>query len=181
MIITIGGNIGAGKSTIAPLIAQALGYEHFYMGGIFRAMAKDKGVSIEEFYRKLEKDPDLERSVDEEQIALMKENGHVVIQGRTSFFFAKRSGKPSINIFFAVDPVIGAERKIKEGIYPGRTVEEVMAIHRHREADERKHYLNLYEIVDFLDRKHYNLIIDTSHMSIEEVTDEVLGQLRKRM
>lgn len=181
MIITIGGHIGAGKTTVAHLIAQALGYLHVYMGGIFRAMAQERNLPIEKFYKMLEKNPELELEVDAEQVSLMKEHDKIIVQGRNSFFFAKKSGKPSINLFFAVDPVIGAERKMKEGVYPGKTLEEVMAIHRDREADEQKHYRTLYEINDFLDRKHYDLFFDTSHLSIEEVVESVLHKLRTRM
>jgi cytidylate kinase len=111
----------------------------------------------------------------------MRENNDIIIQGRNSFFFAKQSGKPSINILFTVDPAVGAERKIKEGVYPGKSVEDVMAIHRARETEERKHYLDLYEIEDYLNRKHYNLIIDTSAMTAEEVFKAVLEKVKHKI
>lgn len=180
MIITIGGNMGAGKSTVAPLLADALQYKHVYMGGIFRMMAQQKMLTIEAFYKELEKNPDLERSVDAEQIELMKENDDIIVQGRNSFFFAKQSGKAYINIFFAVDPTIGAQRKIDEGIYPKKTAEEVIAIHQHREAEERKHYKSLYDIEDHLDPKNYSFIIDTSHITANETLQQILEKIKHK-
>jgi cytidylate kinase len=65
MIITIGGNLGAGKTTLAGKLAAALGYEELYVGGIFREMAAEKRLSIEEFYAQIKNDPALEREVDQ--------------------------------------------------------------------------------------------------------------------
>ena len=101
-IITFGGYIGSGKSTVAPLVAQALGYENLYVGGIFREIAKERGMSLEKFYASLASDPELERSVDARQIDLMHRS-NLVVQGRMAYFFAKQSGQPAINIFLAVD------------------------------------------------------------------------------
>ena len=49
-IITIGGNVGAGKTTLASKLAEALGYEDLSMGGLFREIAAERGMTIEEFY-----------------------------------------------------------------------------------------------------------------------------------
>ena len=42
MIITIGGKVGAGKSTLAAMLSHELNYEQLYVGGIFREMAAEK-------------------------------------------------------------------------------------------------------------------------------------------
>jgi len=46
MIISISGLPGSGKSTVAKILAEKLGFERIYMGAIFRKMADQKGVSI---------------------------------------------------------------------------------------------------------------------------------------
>ena len=43
-IITIGGNPGSGKTTLAVKLAAFLGYEELYVGGIFRELAAEREV-----------------------------------------------------------------------------------------------------------------------------------------
>lgn len=80
-IVTIGGNIGAGKTAFATKLALALGYEELVMGNIFRVMAAERGMSINEFYLFIRNDPKLEREVDKRQIKLMKEKQDLVVEG----------------------------------------------------------------------------------------------------
>ena len=67
MIITIGGNVGAGKTTLAARLSKALGYDELYIGGIMREIAAERGITIEDFYARLKQEPELERSIDERQ------------------------------------------------------------------------------------------------------------------
>src|ERR1700721_1246231 len=110
MIITIGGNVGAGKTTLAARLAPALHYEQLYVGGIFREMAGEKNLSIEQFYSQLKDDPSIEQAVDQRQATLMREQDNLIVQGRIAWYFAKSSPFKVFNIFLAVDPATGAHR-----------------------------------------------------------------------
>lgn len=79
-IITFGGDLGSGKTTLAKRVAEALNYQELYVGGIFREMAAEKGMSIEEFYAQMSEEPELEKAVDVRQEKLMKERDNVVVQ-----------------------------------------------------------------------------------------------------
>ena len=48
MNITITGNLGSGKSSIGKILKEK-GYEIVSTGNIFRQLAMDKGLSVEEF------------------------------------------------------------------------------------------------------------------------------------
>src|SRR5258708_3743076 len=100
-IITIGGNVGAGKTTLAVRLANELGYKTLSMGGTFREMAAERGMTIEEFYGKLKNNPDLEKSADRAQRDLMQKEDDLVVQGRIAWFFAKESLFTIFNIFLA--------------------------------------------------------------------------------
>src|SRR5579872_5714540 len=110
MIITIGGNLGAGKTTLATRLAKMLGYQELYIGGIMREMAAEQQMTIEEFYKRLRHNPELERSVDERQAKLMHEKDNLVVQGRVAWFFAKESPFKVFNLFLGVSPEVGARR-----------------------------------------------------------------------
>src|SRR5205823_2122958 len=150
MIITIGGNLGAGKTTLASRLAKALGYEELYMGGLMREAAAERGMTIEEFYAGLKRDPELERSIDDRQIKLMRERDNLVVQGRVSWFFAKQSSHHVFNIFLAVSPEIGAKRTAEREENVGRTLDDLRTANIARAKDELERYRLLYGIENFL-------------------------------
>lgn len=178
-IITVGGNIGSGKTTIMPRVAQALGYKEIHIGKIFRDMADELDMTLEAFYQSLEQDSALERAIDAKQVAIMKERDNIIIQGRISFFFAKQSGKKAINVFLGVDPKVGAQRKLDEGIHPGKTLGEVLALNLAREEAERQHYLALYGISNHLEPSIFDIVCDTTNLSIEEASEFLLSEIKK--
>lgn len=180
-IVTIGGNIGSGKTTIVPRLVLALGYDDIYMGKIFRDLADERGMTLEAFYQSLASDPEVERAVDAKQIAIMKERDNIIIQGRISFFFAKQIVKQVINIFIGVDPKVGAQRKLKEGIHPGKTLEEILALNLAREEAERQHYLALYGINNHLDPSIFDIACDTTNLSVEEASEILLQKIREKL
>ena len=64
MNITITGNLGSGKSSIGKILKEK-GYEIVSTGNIFRQLAMDKGLSVEEFNRQVnEATRNGDRSVD---------------------------------------------------------------------------------------------------------------------
>ena len=83
-IITIAGTPGSGKSSAAAGIAGLLGYEHFSSGDLFRKMAAEQGISIEEMNFAAEKKKEIDREVDESLVHLGKERENFVIDSRTS-------------------------------------------------------------------------------------------------
>ncbi|HUC31107.1 MAG TPA: cytidylate kinase family protein [Candidatus Paceibacterota bacterium] len=175
MIITIGGNLGAGKTTLANNLANALHYEQLYVGGIFREMAAEKNLSIEQFYAQLKDDPALEQAVDKRQMKLMSEKENLVVQGRVAWYFAKQSPFRTFNILLTVDPATGAARvgERKENI--GKTAGEVAIAVTEREKAERERYATLYGIENHLDPNHYDFVLDTTSLTEQQVFEKVLN------
>jgi cytidylate kinase len=177
-IITIGGNPGSGKTTLAGKIAKTLHYQELYIGGIFRELAAKQGLSIEEFYMKLKDDPNLERSVDDRQIKMMQEHDNCVIQGRIAWHFAKQSPFRVCNICVTVDPVVGAGRQLQRPENKGKTIKEIMRLSLERTHEERERYRALYGIEDYLDPAHYDFVLNATALNIEEVLEKVLVFIR---
>jgi predicted cytidylate kinase len=178
MIITIGGNLGAGKTTLATRLAGALGYEELYVGGIMRDMAAEQKMTIEEFYKRLKHNPELERSVDERQAKLMREKDNLIIQGRVAWFFAQGSPFKIFNLFLMVTPEVGAQRTKQRPENTGiETVEEVAAMNAVRVKLELDRYQTLYRIENFLDPVHYDFVLDTTNLTEDEVLNNVLHEI----
>src|SRR5579863_8285668 len=137
MIITIGGNPGAGKTTLANNLEKALGYKQLYVGGILREMAAEKRITIEQFYGALKADPMAERAVDERQAKLMREEDNLIVQGRVSWHLVKGSPFAAFNILLTVAPSTGADRVKEKEENAGRTPDEVARATARREQEER--------------------------------------------
>jgi cytidylate kinase len=162
MVIIIGGLHGTGKSTCAKRLAEELHLKYVSAGEIFRAMAKDKSMSIEEFSRYAERDHKVDKEVDSRVILASKE-GNVVIEGQIA---ASLVEKPDLTVFLTAPEQV----RMKRLTYRDRRGNNVtLRETRIREESERKRYKEAYGI-DVHDFSSYNLVVDTSKWSAEGVT-----------
>src|SRR5581483_9286174 len=128
-IITISGLPGSGKSSAALGIASNLGYEYFSSGDLFRKMAAERGISIEEMNRVAEKQKEIDHEVDELLTRMGKEKNNFVIDSRIAFHWIPDSFK----VFFQADSKVAAKRTFeqiqKEGrvSQSGSSYEQVLA------------------------------------------------------
>lgn len=178
-IIRVGGHLGAGKTTLCKKLAEHLGYQYSYTGGVFREMAKERGLTIEEFYSQLVADPALEKSVDDRQIDLMMSRDNLVMEGRITAFLPC-AFRP-VNLFIKVDEVEGVRRQMNRPENHGRTIYEMLVLSRKRVREERERYQLLYEIPDHLDEKCYHLVVDSTYLSPEELLQEVIRQIEDHL
>jgi cytidylate kinase len=162
IVIVIGGLHGTGKSTCAKLLAEKLGLRYASAGGIFRAIAKEKRMRIEEFSKYAEKHHEIDREVDSRVIQASK-SGNIVIEGQIA---ASLVNTPDIKVFLTAPERVRIERL---SYRDGKSKEESLRETKIREASERKRYMETYGI-DVSDFSGYNLIIDTSKWSAEAVT-----------
>lgn len=176
-IIRVGGNLGAGKTTLCKKLSEYLGYYYSYTGGIFREMAKEKGLALEEFYSQLEADPVLEKSVDDCQIALMMSRDNLVMEGRVMAFLPFSKVFRKINLFIKVDEDTGILRQMNRTENQDKTFEEMKALTRKRVQDEISRYKKLYNISNHLDENCYDIVVDSTHLSPDELLQEVIRQI----
>lgn len=179
-IITITGNPGSGKSSTAKNVALSLGYEHFSSGDMFRKMAVERGLSIEEINFTAEKQKEIDFEVDKLLEKMGKEKNDFVIDSRTAFHWIPDSFK----VFLDLDPKIAAERTFaqiqKEGraSQTGSSAEEVYGNTLKRMESERKRYSNLYNI-DIGDKTNFDLVVDTNINNLEAAVNIVADAYHK--
>ncbi|PIY60223.1 hypothetical protein COY95_02890 [Candidatus Woesearchaeota archaeon CG_4_10_14_0_8_um_filter_47_5] len=181
MKISISGMPGAGKSTVAKMLAANLGLRHYYMGGIRRTIAAGRGMTLEEFNTLGEKDFSTDKVVDEYQEKLGREEDNFIIEGRTSYFLIPDSFK----VFLEVDLREGAGRIFKElhesdarneGSFASE--KEMLASLRRRLASDRKRYMKYYNR-DCFDHANFDLVVDTTKLTPEQVVGRILEALRR--
>jgi len=181
MIITISGTPGSGKSTVAKLLAKRLKLKRYYMGQIWRDIAKKNRMTIREGLESSENDPKIDNEVDEYQKKLGKEEDNFIIEGRTSYFFMPNS----LKIFLKTDLGVGAERIFRdlkdnkarnEGKF--NSAEEVRLDLKKRMASDKKRYMKFYG-QDVFDESNYDLVIDTSNIGPAQAAEDILNFIKK--
>jgi cytidylate kinase len=168
LLIAISGDHGAGKSTVARELARRLGLGYLSAGEIFRRMAEERGMSLEEFSEYVEKHPEVDREIDRR---LAEAGGEVVVDGRLAGWMVRGA---DLRILLTA-PLEVRVRRIAER--EGRRVEEVRKETLVRERSERKRFKELYGI-DIDDLSVFDLVINTSRLGVEEEV-EVLERLAR--
>ena len=171
MIITITGKLGSGKSTIAKMLARHYGLKHYSGGGIQRELAKKRGISILELNLIEGKDRSLDAWVDKRVGELGKKEDDFVIDGRLAFHFIPNS----IKVFLDVSLQEGA-RRIFRSYRPDEkentTLENTRKSITRRMHSEVRRFRKYYGL-NVMDRKNYDVVVNTTKLSINGVFDAV--------
>jgi len=178
MIITITGNLGSGKSTVAKLVAQKLDLKHYSTGDFMRQMATERGVDLLELNKIAEKDKSVDKELDDRQIKLGKTENNFIIDARLGWHFIPHS----IKIFLDVTDEEAARRIFSDQRTtekPYNTIQEAMENIRKRRESEKKRYRELYGL-DYYDKKNYDLIVDTTKITAEQVAEKTVDFVRSK-
>lgn len=183
MIISINGQPGSGKTTIAKKIAFELNYQHYYIGKIRREAAKQKGMSLAEYNTYGETHPETDLEVDEYVKKLGETQNNFVIESRTAWHLIPQS----LKIFITVDPQVGATRVFNELQTSSHRNEDnqladitaVLASHQKRIASDRRRYQKYYGI-EFDNLKNFDFIIDTTNLTPDQVFSKIMNFIKQR-
>jgi len=185
MIISFSGDEGSGKSTIAQRVAEELGYPRYYMGQIFRDMARKRGMAVAEYAKSVEKDPSADKKVDDYILKLAKDKKDFVIESRTAWHFVPQS----LKIYLKVDPKEGAKRIFKqlqeevgsrnEDRKINSADDVLKSTQRRRKADDLRY--KKYYGINIRDPKNYDFALDTTNLTREEVFKRVIDFVKGKV
>ena len=171
-VITISGTPGSGKSTVAELLEEKTGIKYIYSGEIFRYLAEEHNMTLEEFGKYAEANSDIDKKLDEKQVEILK-MGDVILEGRLSGWLAHINKIPALKVSINASLDIRASRVVnrEEGSIEQRKKEIIK-----RERSEETRYKNYYNI-DLKDTSIYDLVIDSGDKTPEEIADIILEKL----
>ena len=173
MHITITGRLGSGKSTVAKLIAAKHDYTYYSTGTIMRELAAEAGLSICDYNKRIADDPTEDRKIDDRtrEVAIARRDEKMVFDSRMAWFFAPDTFK----VYVTVDPAVAAAR-VNIDPRPGEPNSEIEIYHELEERSkvEQARFIKFYgEGADYYNQKNYNLIIDSTTRTADEVADAI--------
>ncbi len=176
--ITISGEAGSGKSTVADIIANKLKIKRHSTGDYMRTMAAARGITIIEINKIGETDPSIDKDLDDWQKKLEKKKDEAfVLDSRLGYHFIPSS----IKVFLEADINVRAERiyndrrLVEENSTLKKTIENI----KKRQQLERERYKEKYGI-DYLDFSKYDLVLNTTKMSPAEVAEKIIAFVKKQ-
>jgi cytidylate kinase len=177
MIITISGLHGTGKSTIAKLIAEKLKIQYYSTGQIFRDFAQEMNMTLEEFTKYVEENPDIDKKLDNKIIDIAHK-GNIIIDSQLSGHILKTIADFKILLICSLETRIKRMADRDDNNYEEKVKETMI-----REKSELERFKRLYNIdlnnQEELDQL-YDLIIDTENLTIEDILNKILSFIEKK-
>lgn len=166
--ITIAGDIGSGKSTIAKRLAELAGVESLSTGGIQRQLAQARGLSVLELNKLAEQDPSIDKEIDGYLLALPP--GELVVESRMAWHFVPDTLKVYLYISdrAAARRILGAQRSDEDYRSISDPTRPILA-RRESEITRFKKYYN----VDIDDLRNYDVVIDTTFAPVDDVVKQI--------
>jgi cytidylate kinase len=171
-VLTIGGLHGTGKSSAADIIAKQFALKRVSAGGIFRDLARERGLTLEEFSRVAEEDESIDRELDS-RIKAEAEKGNVMLDGQLA---AHMAGEHADLKILLTAPLRTRVKRIaaRDTI----SYEEALRETEVRERIERARYIEFYGF-DVNNISIYDLVINTEKYDLDGVVDIISTAIRR--
>ncbi len=173
MKITITGIGGVGKGTITDILSKELKLQNFSGGNFFRQRARELGLTLYEFDQLVRKESKYDLELDKMQEKFGKENDDFILESRLGWYFIPDSFKIRLDC--------EEEERLRRLIErDGLDREELRKKEQERLDAVNERYKKLYGIENWRDDKHFDLIVDTSKLTPEEVAYTILNSLKEK-
>lgn len=170
--ISLAGDLGSGKSTVSNILIERLSATYYSTGAICRAIAAKHGMTIVEMNKYMETHPEIDHEIDDGLRALADKEENMIIDSRMAWHFVAGT----FRVYMTTELEESAKRILRAGREGdgAATIEEMAENIRARKASERMRYREQYG-VDCKDLSNYDLVVDSTYASPEEVADCILA------
>ena len=170
--IAISGKSGCGNTTVSRLLSETLGLR--FINFTFRALAQEKGMSMVDVIALAEKDDSWDREVDGRQVELARKEGGCVLGSRLAIWMLPEA---DLKVFLFASPKVRVKRiqNREKGSY-----KKIADFTAERDRKDHERYLRIYKI-DNDDYSFADLVINTENISPEEIAEQIIAELNKRV
>ena len=174
--ITIAGDLGSGKSTVANHLINNINYRIESAGLIFRRLAEQHGMSAKEFNQFIESNPKYDNMVDDTIKEMGEKEENIIFDSRLAWHFVPKSFKiyMYVDVDTATERIFNDKGRVSESYSDMATAKKEIIERRESEVLRYKTFYN----IDINNYSNYDFIIDTSHATKDEVNDAVLSNFR---
>lgn len=175
MRLSISGPIGSGKTTVCQLLSERLGWKMVVSGHIFRQMAKERSLTLAQFGALAETDPCIDRELDQRMVDLAREEDDIIIEGRLAAYNLERAGVDAFKVLLEAEIEVRAARVAQR---EAEDLKQAATEMLERQRSEALRYKKYYDI-DINDDSVYDMVVDTSELTPEEVVDLIVTELKE--
>jgi predicted cytidylate kinase len=171
-VITITGEVATGKSTIAEALLKKLdGWKKANTGQKFREICASRGWSIQ----KVSFLPDeVHKEVDEWQKMVAETESRIIIEGRLAGWLTR--DLPHVFQVFCWTPL---DVRVQRYMDREHTTAEIARSEiEFRDQQDVLKYQRAYGLDDYRDRAFYDIFIDTSKYTPEEIADLIIQKAK---
>ncbi len=174
--ITLSGELGSGKSTVANYLISKMPFRIVSAGLLFRQLAAKHGMSAKEFNEFIESDPKYDHYVDDTMAELGRTDDKIIFDSRMAWHFVPRSFKIYlyVDVDTATERIFNDKGRVSESYSDKETARQEII---DRRKSELLRYQNFYHC-NLDDYSNYDLIVDTSHASRDEVNELVYNSFK---
>ena len=176
--ITITGSLGSGKSTVAKKLASDLNLTYYSTGLAQRQIAMQMGITTLQLNHLADVDKSIDEKIDGVIKAMNNDGNAYIVDSRLAWHFMPASFKVKLT----VDKMQAAQRifndRLRSGESKYKNVEEVIKAIEERRYSERERFLRVYQ-VDIENNSAFDLVIDTTNLSIDDVCEKIKTAYQK--
>ncbi len=174
--ITIAGDLGSGKSTVANHLINNINYRIESAGLIFRRLAEQHGMSAKEFNQFIESNPKYDNMVDDTIKEMGEKEENIIFDSRLAWYFVPKSFKiyMYVDVDTATERIFNDKGRVSESYSDMATAKKEIIERRESEVLRYKTFYN----IDINNYSNYDFIIDTSHATKDEVNEAVLSNFK---
>ena len=179
MHITLTGNLGSGKSTIAKIMSEKYGFEIYSTGSIIRELAKERHLSVLEMNKLMQQDNSFDHIIDERTTRTSVESEkELFFDSRLAWYFAKNAFKVflSVSIDEAARRVFNDNKRGNVESYASLKETKANLIERAHTEDVR--YKEIYDI-DYFNLNNYDLVLDSTYTKPELLAEVIINEKKR--
>ena len=174
--LTISGHPGSGTSTLVDGLCRSLNWKKLNGGQLFRDMAAERGVSLEEFAQHCIGDETIDQELDTLLCeTMLSDDSPEIVESRLAGWWAHLNEVQCARVWIEVSEHVRAARVVNR---EGGTIDDQLNLIKERMELDEERYERLYGI-DIESREPYTCVIQSDNLGAEDVLSSVLEHMEE--